>query len=225
MNSDEPLPRPMLLALAELISADLVQYFELRRDDRSAVAYSTSRDVEVPAGIPEAVATFGHQNPIRAYRWEPADGPLRLSAVVSHRALQRLDFHDTFLRPMGIRDTLKVWLWSSPHSVACVSLDRSDGTFSNRDATVLGVLQPHLTLLREQGPARNGASRDDDFSLTPRETQVLVWVTRGKRNEEIARLLFMSPATVRKHLEHVYEKLGVQSRAEAIARLTLVPIS
>lgn len=54
--------------------------------------------------------------------------------------------------------------------------------------------------------------------LTERETEVLRWVARGKSNAEIATLLFVSPHTVRKHLEHVYEKLRVHSRTAAVAR-------
>jgi DNA-binding CsgD family transcriptional regulator len=53
--------------------------------------------------------------------------------------------------------------------------------------------------------------------LTEREEEILRWVARGKTNREIASLLFVSPHTVRKHLEHAYAKLGVHSRAAAIA--------
>jgi DNA-binding CsgD family transcriptional regulator len=40
--------------------------------------------------------------------------------------------------------------------------------------------------------------------LTPREQEVLSWVSRGKTNAEIARQIWVSPGTVRKHLENVY---------------------
>jgi DNA-binding CsgD family transcriptional regulator len=54
-------------------------------------------------------------------------------------------------------------------------------------------------------------------TLTPREQQVLQWVAEGKTNAEIARILVVAPATVGKHLEHVYEKLGVRTRTAAAA--------
>ncbi len=55
------------------------------------------------------------------------------------------------------------------------------------------------------------------WRLTPREAEVLVWVMRGKTNRDIGDILGASPATVKKHLEHVYEKLGVETRNAAAA--------
>ncbi|SPT54181.1 Nitrogen regulation protein C [Actinomyces bovis] len=54
-------------------------------------------------------------------------------------------------------------------------------------------------------------------ALTARELEVLVLVADGASNESIARQLFLSVATVKTHLAHVYEKLGVSSRTEAVA--------
>jgi DNA-binding CsgD family transcriptional regulator len=55
--------------------------------------------------------------------------------------------------------------------------------------------------------------------LTAREWDVMRCVAAGKTNAEIGQLLWVTPATVRKHLEHVYAKLGVGSRTAALARL------
>jgi DNA-binding CsgD family transcriptional regulator len=54
--------------------------------------------------------------------------------------------------------------------------------------------------------------------LTAREQQVLSWVARGKTNAEVAEVLWLSPGTVRKHLENAYTKLGVRTRTAAVAR-------
>jgi len=54
-------------------------------------------------------------------------------------------------------------------------------------------------------------------ALTAREAEVLAWVARGKTNRDIADILGMSPRTVNKHLEHVFEKLGVETRTAAAA--------
>jgi DNA-binding CsgD family transcriptional regulator len=55
--------------------------------------------------------------------------------------------------------------------------------------------------------------------LSARELEVLALVADGLRNAEIAEALWLSPATVRKHLENIYEKLGVHTRTAAVAQL------
>jgi DNA-binding response OmpR family regulator len=53
------------------------------------------------------------------------------------------------------------------------------------------------------------------FKLTAREAEVLYWLAKGKTNRDIGDILGTSPATVKKQLEHVYEKLGVETRTAA----------
>jgi DNA-binding CsgD family transcriptional regulator len=55
------------------------------------------------------------------------------------------------------------------------------------------------------------------FGLTQRESEVLYWVAKGKTNRDIGDILGSSPATVKKHLEHIYEKMGVETRTAAAA--------
>jgi DNA-binding CsgD family transcriptional regulator len=56
------------------------------------------------------------------------------------------------------------------------------------------------------------------LALTSRESEVLLWISRGKSNREIGEILKISPRTVNKHLEQIFEKLGVENRASAAAR-------
>jgi DNA-binding NarL/FixJ family response regulator len=78
---------------------------------------------------------------------------------------------------------------------------------------LLGVAEAE----RATGTAPPTASRLATASLTPRETEVLSWIAKGKTNRDVAEILGMSPRTVNKHLEHVFEKLGVETRAAAAA--------
>ncbi|MCB8746870.1 response regulator [Rhodoferax sp. U2-2l] len=55
------------------------------------------------------------------------------------------------------------------------------------------------------------------FKLTPREAEVLYWVIKGKINRDIADIVGSSPMTVKKHLERVFAKLGVETRTAAAA--------
>ena len=66
-------------------------------------------------------------------------------------------------------------------------------------------------------PTPPEADRLSHAALTPRETEVLAWLARGKTNRDIAEILGMSHRTVNKHLEHIFEKLGVETRAAAAA--------
>jgi len=63
-------------------------------------------------------------------------------------------------------------------------------------------------------------SRLASASLTPRETEVLSWSAKGKTNRDVSDILGMIPRTANKHLEHVFEKLGVETRAAAAALAT-----
>jgi DNA-binding NarL/FixJ family response regulator len=53
------------------------------------------------------------------------------------------------------------------------------------------------------------------LGLTPRESEVLLWVTQGKGNQDIASILGASESTVKKHLLHIFEKLNVENRGAA----------
>ncbi|GHJ60950.1 hypothetical protein NOK12_34680 [Nocardioides sp. OK12] len=98
--------------------------------------------------------------------------------------------------------------------VAQVYLDRRRRQFSERDLAMLRMVAPLLQrLLRERPTPRLPAS------VTVQERRVLMHVATGASNAEIARAMYIAPSTVRKHLEHVYAKLGVHNRLQALAVL------
>jgi ATP/maltotriose-dependent transcriptional regulator MalT len=74
-----------------------------------------------------------------------------------------------------------------------------------------------LALARRAG-IRTRANRRPDELLTPREMDVLELLAQGYRNREIAKALYISESTTKVHIRHLFEKLGVRTRAEAIAR-------
>ena len=85
--------------------------------------------------------------------------------------------------------------------------------FAGIRATARGetVLAPSVaaTLVRRTAPGAR--------SVTEREVEVLELLSRGLGNKEMARELFVSEATVKSHLSHIYTKLGVDTRAGAVA--------
>jgi DNA-binding CsgD family transcriptional regulator len=74
-----------------------------------------------------------------------------------------------------------------------------------------------LLVLREDSEAALLDALLRHFPLTAREAEVLYWVIQGKTNRDIAEILSLSPRTVHKHLEHVFEKMGVETRTAAAA--------
>jgi DNA-binding NarL/FixJ family response regulator len=64
---------------------------------------------------------------------------------------------------------------------------------------------------------RQGPAEEPDTPLSPRELEVLAMVAKGTTNRDAANRLFVSEATVKTHLLHIYAKLGVSDRASAVA--------
>lgn len=76
---------------------------------------------------------------------------------------------------------------------------------------VLDIQQGHM-------PDFSSAVPLEALGLTPREAEVLLWVAQGKGNRDIGLLLEMSEATAKRHILHIFEKLGVETRTAAALR-------
>ncbi len=102
-----------------------------------------------------------------------------------------------------------------PGTGAQLLSERGEQSLYARSLGAVG-LGEHMLLLdvRVRGES---STRIAGAQLTPREAEVLSWLAKGKTNRDIGDILGMSPRTVNKHLEHVYEKLGVETRAAAAA--------
>ena len=57
----------------------------------------------------------------------------------------------------------------------------------------------------------------EPMGLTRREMEVLTWVAEGKSNKDIGFILGIRAVTVKKHLEHIFQKMGVETRTAAVA--------
>lgn len=81
----------------------------------------------------------------------------------------------------------------------------------------LGLSGTGETVVRVMGEIGSnvGEALSEAFDLTPREGEVLYWLTMGKTNRDIAQILTLSARTVNKHLETVFQKMGVDNRTTA----------
>jgi DNA-binding CsgD family transcriptional regulator len=119
-----------------------------------------------------------------------------------------------FLWPGGVANSLILSLPAPPGRLRRLLFHRGPGAeFTERDRQVLVLLRPHLAEIWSSAERkRRGAP-----SLTSREWEVVALAAAGLSNREIARELFVSPGTVRKHMDNVFERLGVHSRTAAVA--------
>jgi DNA-binding NarL/FixJ family response regulator len=87
------------------------------------------------------------------------------------------------------------------------------------ECAMLSPIGPDELLFRlsERRAEEEGAVLQQ-LGVTSRESEVLLWLSRGKSNREIGEILGISPRTVNKHLEQIFIKLGVENRASAAAR-------
>lgn len=169
----------------------------------------------------------------------------RLATHVRNARVTRLAQEAVDVAGMGtvVLDTQGRMAWRSPQATAWLALAfGADAAGGKRASEWLGTaLNHHDTtcdlgrqgrlLARNMGqgnlgesmllltltPDSDAAQRLRDIALTPRETEVLSWLAKGKTNRDIADILGMSHRTVNKHLEHVFEKLGVETRSAAAA--------
>jgi DNA-binding CsgD family transcriptional regulator len=116
---------------------------------------------------------------------------------------------------------MRLWLHPRSATGARLEFDRAGPDFDERDRAILDTLLPHLQQFHRNAARRRLSKPFSDTCdrLTPREREVVGLVAEGRSNAEVARLLWVSPLTVRKHLENAYEKLGVHSRTGAMAAL------
>ncbi|WP_300651440.1 DNA-binding response regulator [Hydrogenophaga sp.] len=169
----------------------------------------------------------------------------RLATHVRNARVTRLAQEAVDVAGMGtvVLDTQGRMAWRSPQATAwlaqafgvdaAASKRASEwlGTALNHDNSTFDLGRHGRLLARNMGQGNLGesmllltltpdsatAQRLRDIALTPRETEVLSWLAKGKTNRDIAEILGMSHRTVNKHLEHVFEKLGVETRSAAAA--------
>jgi DNA-binding CsgD family transcriptional regulator len=144
------------------------------------------------------------------------DGPLVVG--LQHLAALPADDEDRrLLAAQGVRDTLRVGFALGHGRVVQLYLDRARHPFEDRDVGVLGMLEPLLARLLRPTPCPQGL-----LTLSGAERRVLALVAEGGSNHDVALQLMVSEATVRKHLEHTYRKLGVVNRTAAAALVHVV---
>jgi DNA-binding CsgD family transcriptional regulator len=160
---------------------------------------------------------------VREHGRNPAAVTKRLADLVPADEFRRTPLYDEYYRAIGIEHVAAVPIHVDQRFLVSFVLNRGAVAFSDRERELLDLVRPHLANLYRLGVAIDRADATpaggwDTAPLTPREREVLDWVAAGKTNRDVAAILGVSPRTVEKHLERIYEKLGVETRTAAVMR-------
>ena len=116
-----------------------------------------------------------------------------------------------------INKQLREWLNHQPETGRQLQLQNLSELLSVEMLNLIDSKEYLLRLTNPHKPAEDTQSLKQQFSVTGREADVLLWIANGKTNREIGQILEMSPRTVNKHLEQIFKKLGVENRTSAAA--------
>jgi DNA-binding CsgD family transcriptional regulator len=217
----EPMPRSVLLALQELIPCDGVTFNMFDADRRETYLCQSVGDVEAllpPADLPmlnRAFWTHYWDSPCCCYPDVSGDlaSVTTMSDFKSDRDLHSSPMYSEYFRFLKVEREMMLCLPSQPGRVLRLLFWRGPGSdFCQRDRDLLTLLRPHLY----QAYCTQRERQRGTPQLTERQRQLLGLVAAGHTNTQIARRLSISEATVRKHLEHIFDRLQVTSRTAAV---------
>lgn len=152
-----------------------------------------------------------HEHPlVRYHAYQGGRGTQRISDSLPIEQFRRSALYNDYYRRIRIDHAMALPIYVRDGVLVSFVLNRTRRNFTDRERALLDVLRPHLARLYQRLNRLGG--------LTAREAEVLRWVAAGKSDAQIAAILHISARTVQKHLQHSYEKLGVESRTAAAMR-------
>lgn len=222
-HDDEPgpmLPWSLLASLGRLIPAEdfSICNLDLLRQERVLQQAYVDGEPCLERGEPAP----GDYRPFWAHYRSFWDGepPSRAGHVrrwtdrYPGRLLDDQPLYREAFKPAGVKYLMSIGLPAAAGHERNVLFWRFSGAdFSDLERDLLRLLRPHISEVYAL------ATRRRRGVLTPREWEVLALVAAGDDNAQIAARLFTSVGTVRKHLEHIYDKAGVRTRGAAVAQL------
>jgi DNA-binding CsgD family transcriptional regulator len=222
-GAGQEFPRDVLRALRDLIPADDITFQVSRPHDR--VFIGLEELTYLPPSADEADNVLFWQ---LYWRYKTCSRPQRTGDHESvwmtsdYLSMRQLVNSEAGLwdRMNGVRSEIAVPFPEHDGEDRRMLLFRTTGPgFSERERLLLQLLRPHLVEIRRDLERRRAGIPD----LTSRQWELLRLVAAGHSNTQIARRLFVAEGTVRKHLENIYERLGVNSRTAAVA--TAFPVA
>lgn len=219
------LPDAVMARLTTLIAGELVVLNDVLGSD-AAVVHQPPRGPGGPDPSARLTEVLGEHPVIAHYLSTRDPRPCRVSDLVTRSQWRSSRAFSLLARPHGVDHVLTIPVTLSATGGLAYSISRSGPDFSAHERDVAGLLQPALAALHRPRPGAvpaTGApavtaatSTEGRGLLTAREHEVLALLAHGLTAQRIAGDLHLSPRTVRKHLQHLYAKLGVHDRLSAV---------
>lgn len=152
--------------------------------------------------------------PLAVHTRDGSGDALRLSDVLSGAQFRSTEMYGGLYRELGVRHQVAFSVPTGGAEGLCVALQRQGRDFSTGDRERLSALRRPLAAALGGWAA---ATPTVGGTLTAREEEVLALAARGLGDRQIAYRLGVRPATVSKHLQHVYQKTGTSNRTHAAA--------
>ncbi len=149
-------------------------------------------------------------------------GAHRISDSIPFRRFRDGALYNEYYRRIGIDHVVALPILVDDSVLVSFVLNRRHRDFADRECELLDRVGPILSRLyrglRANGIATPGAPTPALDRLTSREREVHRWLAAGKTDRDIGAILGCSHRTVQKHLQRIYEKLGVETRTAAVMR-------
>jgi DNA-binding CsgD family transcriptional regulator len=204
----EQLPRLVASEITTLSVCDLA------RNTRSV---TSSPGASISKADREAFDRHFAEHPLVRYHTATRGaGAHRISDSLSTNAFRETPLYNDYYRRIGIDHAIAVPLYVDRGLLVSFVLNRKGRDFSDREKALLDLVREPLAALYRHALARERPLAA--LPVTAREREVLEWLAAGKTDREIGTILRLSPRTVQKHLQHIYEKLGVETRTAAVMR-------
>lgn len=216
-----------LPALGRLVGCDSLTYNEIGPAPGQVSFVSYPEETVWPGSLDTFVANI-HEHPLLIHFRDTSDpGPVKISDKLSRPRFHALGLYADFFRHIPVEDQIAFSLPDPDGKVIGVALNRACRDFSEADRDLLDLIRGHLVnalrRIRRRQRAQQALTQADSAppaGLTEREAEVIRLVAAGRTNIAAARALGVSPRTVAKHLEHIYRKFDVTSRASAVYQAT-----
>lgn len=153
-----------------------------------------------------------HEHPlVRFHAYQGGRVPQRITDSVPFEQFRRTALYNDYYRRIRIDHAIALPIYVRDGLLVSFVLNRTRRDFTDRERALLEVLRPHLAKIYQR--------INTVGQLTARETEVLRWVAAAKSDAQIGAILRISARTVQKHLQNIYDKLGVESRTAAAMRV------